>query len=121
MDNLDNNLPLQPAADHMQEQVDGLRHLVVSILILVVMMSCTLNLYLLRQWRYAKKDLEDSRPQFAQMLAGYQKSVSGFVVPITEYGRTHPDFLPVLAKYGLKPGAPTNASSPTPATTVPKK
>ena len=125
MDNLDNKTSVQPDANDLQRQYDALRHLVVSILILVVVISGTLNIYLLRQWRSTSKDLAAIRPQAAQMIAEYQK-VSGplmqdFVKKITEYGRTHPDFVPVLAKYGLKPSTPTNPPPATPATTAPKK
>ena len=127
MDNVDNKTPLQPVANDLQAQCDALRHLVVSVLILVIVISGTLNIYLLRQWRSVSKDLAGIRPQAAQMIAEYQK-VSGplmndFVKKITEYGRTHPDFTPVLAKYGLKPTTPTNAGpvSLTPPPALPKK
>ena len=110
-----------------RRSIDALRHLVVSILILVVVISGTLNIYLLRQWRSTSKDLAGIRPQATQMIAEYQK-VSGplmndFVKKITEYGRTHPDFAPVLAKYGLKPAAPTNAppAAPAPPPAAPPK
>ncbi len=129
MDNLDNKAPLQPVGNDVQAQFDALRHLVFSILILVVVISGTLNIYLLRQWRTTSKDLAGIRPQATQMIAEYQK-VSGplmndFIKKISEYGRTHPDFAPVLTKYGIKPGAATSAvpaapSSPLP-TATPKK
>jgi hypothetical protein len=129
MENFENKAPLQPVVNDVQAQFEALRHLVTSILILVVVISGTLNIYLLRQWRSTTKDLTAIRPQATQMIAEYQK-VSGplmndFVKKISEYGRTHPDFTPVLAKYGIKPVAATSAapaapSSPLPAT-APKK
>jgi hypothetical protein len=129
MDNLDNQTPVQSNANDLQAQFDGLRHLVVSILILVVVISGTLNIYLLRQWRTASKDLAAIRPQAAQMIAEYQRVsaplMTDFVKKITEYGRTHPDFAPILAKYGLKPGGATGAAPvttpPQQPTTTPKK
>jgi hypothetical protein len=125
MDNLDNKTPVQPDLSDLQAQYDALRHLIVSLMILVVVISGTLNIYLLRQWRSTSKDLTAIRPQATQMIAEFQK-VSGplmqdFVKKITNYGRTHPDFVPVLAKYGLKPSTPTNPPPATPATTAPKK
>jgi len=128
MDNLDNKTPVQPAANDVQVQFDELRHLIVSVLVLVIVISGTLNIYLLRQWRSTSKDLAAVRPQAAQMIAEYQK-VSGplmneFIKKITEYGRSHPDFTPVLAKYNIRPAGATGAapSAPTslPAAT-PKK
>jgi len=117
MDNLDNKTPLQPNANDLQAQYDALRHLVVSILILVIVISGTLNIYLLRQWRTTSKDLVGIRQQAAQMFADYQK-MSGpytdFLKKVTEYGRTHPDFVPILAKYNLKPAGATSAPAATP-------
>ena len=118
MDTLDNKTPLQPNVNDLQAQFDALRHLVVSVLILVIVISGTLNIYLLRQWRTTSKDLAGIRPQAAQMIAEYQK-VSGpmmadFVKKITDYGRTHPDFAPILAKYNLKPVGTTGAPPVTP-------
>jgi len=125
MDTLENKNSPQPNANDLQAKYDALRHLVVSMLILVVVISGTLNIYLLRQWRSTSKDLAAIRPQASQMIAEYQK-VSGplmndFIKKITEYGRTHPDFAPILAKYGLKAAATTNLPPATPATAVPKK
>jgi hypothetical protein len=126
MDNLDNRTSLQTDQSDLQAQVEGLRHLVVSLLVLMVVISGTLNIYMLRQWRSTSKDLAGIRPQAAQLVAEYQK-VSGplmtdFIKRITEYGRTHPDFAPILAKYGLKSTTPTNPpTAALPATTAPKK
>jgi hypothetical protein len=125
MDNLDNKTPVQPELGDLQAQYDALRHMLVSLMVLVVVMSGTFNIYLLRQWRSTSKDLTAIRPQATQMVAEFQK-VSGpvmqdFVRKITDYGRTHPDFAPVLAKYGLKPITPTNPPSALPTTTAPKK
>ena len=97
-------------------------------MILVVVISGTLNIYLLRQWRSTNRDLTGIRPQATQMIAEYQK-VSGpmmndFIKKISEYGRTHPDFAPVLAKYRIKPAAATSAPPAAPTSlpaTPPKK
>jgi hypothetical protein len=128
MDNLDNKTPLQPGESDLRAQYDSLRHLVTSILVLVVVISGTLNIYLLRQWRSTSNDLKVIRPQAAHMLAEYQK-ISGprmenFVKQLTEYGQTHADFAPILAKYHIKPSAPSNAPPATathPPAAAPKR
>ena len=121
MDNVENKTPIQAHTNDLQEQCDALRHIVVSLLVLVIVISGTFNIYLLRQWRTASKDLAGIRPQAAQMIAEYQKVsaplMTVFVKKITEYGRTHPDFAPVLAKYGLKPAGTT---AEVPATAAPQ-
>ena len=38
-----------------------------------------------------------------------------FVRKITDYGQTHPDFAPILAKYGIKPAVPAAAAPAVPA------
>lgn len=125
MDNLDNKSSVQPDPNDLQAQYDSLRHLVVSLLVLVVVISGTLNIYLLRQWRSTSKDLAAIRPQATLMIADFQKNsgpvMQDFVKKITEYGRTHADFAPILAKYGLKPATPTNHLPTAPAATTPKK
>jgi hypothetical protein len=121
MNGLNNQTSVQPAASDLQVQFEQLRHLVASILVLLVVISAVFDIYLLRQVKLTKRDLNEFRPQVAQMLAAYQKSWNGFVVPVAEYGRTHPDFAAVLAKYGLKAGALTNLPPATPAASPPKK
>lgn len=116
MDNFDTKTPAQPATNGLQAQVEGLRHLIVSILILVVVVSGTFTVYLLRQWRAVGKELTAYRPQAAQMIADYQKVsvpvMTEFLKKITDFGRTHPDFMPILAKYNIKPTAGTGTAPP---------
>jgi hypothetical protein len=128
MDNLDTQSPSQSSANDMQAQYDALCHLVLSMLILVLVISGTLNLYLLRQWKIASKDLAGIRPQAVLMMTDYQKTgpiMDDFIKKITDYGRGHQDFVPILAKYGIKTspstGTPTAGSGSLPSANVPKK
>lgn len=128
MENLDNKTSVQLDNSHssdVQAQLDGLRNLIVSLLILIVVVSGTFNIYLLRQWRTTSKDLVAVRPQAAQIIAEYQQKsgplMQDFVKKLTEYGRAHPDFVPVLTNNGIKLTAPTNPPPGAPAATAPKK
>jgi hypothetical protein len=128
MENLDSKISVQPDNIHsndFQTQLDGLRSLMVSVLILIVIISGTFNIYLLRQWRTTSKDLAAVRPQAAQIIAEYQQKsgplMKDFVNKLTEYGRTHPDFAPILAKYQIKTTEATGPAPGSPATTSPKK
>jgi hypothetical protein len=117
MDDLDNKTPIQTGENDLQAQYDALRHLVTSTLILVIVISGTFNIYLLRQWRSVSRELAQMRPQAAQLIADYQKSgplMDDFVNKITDYGRTHADFAPILAKYNLRPAGATGAPAATP-------
>ena len=126
MDNLDNKTPIQPDGNDLQAEFDALRHLVVSVLILLIVVSGTFSIYLLRQWRTTSKELQAIRPQVAQMVGIYQKDEAPWMQAIkdklSEYGRTHPDYMPVLAKYNIRPsattGAPPTTASPS---TAPQK
>jgi hypothetical protein len=121
-------LPQSELAE-LQAGVESLRSLFFSLLVLVVIISGTLNIFLLRQWRTASKDLDLARTQAAPLISEYQKTgpaMDNFVRQIAEYGRTHPDFAPIMAKYGIKPtiavGTPSATSTPPAAATpVPKK
>jgi hypothetical protein len=123
MDTFDNKTPLQTGGSDLQPQIEALQHLVISVLILVIVLSGTVDIYLLRQWRTVSKDLAGIRPQATQMIAEYQRTsapmMNDFVRKITEYGRTHPDFAPILAKYNLKPAAATVAPATAPITPPP--
>jgi len=128
MDNLDSKPTVQPEVNDLQAEVDSLRHLVVSILILLIVVSGTLSIYLLRQWRTTSREVAAIRPQVAQMAGIYQRDEAAWMQDIvkkfTEYGRTHPDFMPLLAKYNLKPTAATGAppvTASSPLAAPPKK
>jgi hypothetical protein len=118
MDNFDLKTPVQHDANELQAQLDQLRHLLVSVLLLVIVISGTFNIYLLRQWRSTSRDLAGFRPQAAQMIGEYQKvrgpAMGDFVKKLADYGRSHSDFAPVLAKYGIRPSIATNAPPATP-------
>jgi hypothetical protein len=123
MDNLENKSSIQTDATDLQAEFDALRHLVVSILILLIVVSGTFSLYLLRQWRTSSKDLAIMRQQAGPMIEIYQKQevpyMQEIVKKLTDYGQTHPDYRSVLGRY-IKSGAttgapPATATSPTPA------
>jgi len=124
MENMEEKGPLEQ--EHVAEpsdleaKVESLQNLVVSVLILGIVISGTLNIYLLRQWRFSNADLANIGPRATQVISEYQKGdgpkMDEFLKKITDFGRTHPDFVPVLAKYGIKPGsAPTTGAPGNPA------
>ncbi len=121
MDILENKMTAPGPSTELQAQCDSLRHLVVSILVLLIIISGTFTIYLLRQWKYTRNDLASFRPQATNAIAQYEKNraaMDDFVNKITDYGKTHPDFAPIMAKYGLgKPGA----STATPPVVAPAK
>jgi hypothetical protein len=119
MDTLENKAPAQNEVSELREQVESLRHLVGSILILLVVVSGTFNIFLLRQWKTSKTELTFQKPQVANLVAVYQKNeqpaIENFIKKMVEYGQTHADFAPILNKYQIKAAPPpSGATSPAP-------
>jgi hypothetical protein len=115
------NLTAPDSAD-WQEQYESLRHSLVSTLVLVIVLSGALNLFLLRQVKYARLDLDNFRQYANAQIATYKSNdgplLETFLRNIVEYGRTHPDFAPIMEKYNLKAG-PVAAGAPAAPTTPP--
>jgi hypothetical protein len=123
MDNLDMQESSRADLTQLEARCNALRQLVTSLLVLMIVVSGTLSLFLLRQVRYSSRDLEALRPQAMQLITEYQKTsgpaMDEFVKKITEYGQAHPDFKPIMTAYGLdkteagpKPPAPTPGPAP---------
>ncbi len=119
MDNLESNPAPQPGptpepghAD-WQAHYESLRHLITFVLLMLIVVSGTLNMLLLRQWRWAQADLLAVRQQGSALITDYKKNgepvINGFVGKLVEFSQTHPDFNPILVKYGIKSTGPTSA------------
>jgi hypothetical protein len=120
MENPVNNPLLATEPGDVVGELESLRHLVVSVLVLSLVVSGTLAVYLWLQVRHTSQELQVQRPMLKitidQYKNGGERMIDQFVVNLQEYGRTHPDFIPVLAKHGLKPGAaPSTNTAPAPA------
>jgi len=132
MDNIQNPTPTpaQPESNESSElsaQLQSLHHLVTSLIVLLLIVSGTLSIFLYRQWKFTKNELDAIRPTASQVIGNYQhgtgQAMDEFVKRMADYSRTHPDFAPIATKYRLneisatpaKPGAipalPGGASS----------
>jgi hypothetical protein len=125
MDTLDSKTPEQPASSDVQQQFESLRHLVVSLLVLTIVVSGTLNIFFLRQWRDAKREREAITPQFTKMAETYDKTehpmIQTVVNRLAEYAKTHPDYAPIAQQYKLNQAATPAASAPAAAPAAPQK
>lgn len=123
MDNLENEAHAPTELEELQNQCDALHQLVVQILILLVVVSGTLNIYLWRQAQTTGRDLKTFRPFYTNQVASWT-SEAGFIKRLQDYGQTDPHFAQVLAKYGLQVQAPAGvapaATSAPPAATQKK-
>ena len=112
----------------LQEKFEALHHLLVSVLILVLVVSGTLSIYLLRQWRLTSKDLAAYQPDAVRFIDDFKKEraprMEAFLEKLKEYGQANPNFVPILTKYGLSsnsPGSVPPANPSRPTSTPPKK
>ena len=90
------------------EQIAALQRQVFSLLVALIVVSGTLTVYLYRQASITRKDYDAIAPQAQQIVNAFNQNQSlmlGFVNALVGYGQTHPDFRPVLAKYGIVPTA----------------
>jgi hypothetical protein len=130
MDNLENqpsqpsqpaSTPAQPSLVEVQAQCASLASLLNSVLILIVVLAGAVDLFLVRQVKGTRADLNAARYYVAQ-LARNGQAIDAFAQKLAEYAKTHADYMPIAGKYGLKPTALTNTGAtsglPTPA---PKK
>ncbi len=95
--------------------IAALRSQVFTLLIALLVVSGTVTAYLYRQSSLAGKDLTALEPQAQQLINGYNQSqpaVAGFITDLVAYGEKHPEFRPLLAKYGIAPVAGVPAGAP---------
>ncbi len=82
------------------EQIAALQRQVFALLLALIVVSGTLTVYLYRQASIASKDLAANR-QVIQVLTQNQNAIASFANQLVAYAQTHPDFRPVLQKYGI--------------------
>src|SRR5258708_6279045 len=88
----------------LSDQIDALRRQTFVLLLALIIVSATLTGFLYLQQRHTGQDLDVIRPQAAQIIQAYKQNlplIQSFVNGIGVYGATHPDFQPILKKYGI--------------------
>ena len=103
----------------LMDQMVALRHQVFTLLLALVVVSGTLTVYLYRQASITGKDVVAVKPQATKIIQEFSHNRVGmenFVKQLTAYGNLHPDFQPILRKYGIVPQpAPALAAPAAPA------
>jgi type II secretory pathway component PulF len=91
-------------------EIATLKNQVFTLLVALIVVSGTLTVYLYRQAVLAGKDLAQGQ-QLSAVLNKNDAVVSAFITKLVAYGEKHPDFVPVLKKYGIAPikGIPADA------------
>ena len=112
--------------DETSPQISALQRQVFILLVALVCVSGTLTIFLYRQARLSGKDIDAIKPQAQQVIGAFNQNqvlMKNFVEQLVAYGQKHPDFQPVLRKYGLvpQPGVKPAAQTAAPAPAAPKK
>lgn len=100
--------PSAAANSDLELQVASLQRQVFLLLLSLIVVSSTVVFYLYYQSRIFSYDLNQYRPQAMQVIQMYQQNqsaIENFNSALSKYAVTHPDFQPVLRKYGWSPTA----------------
>ena len=104
-----------PVQTELMDQIVALRHQVFTLLLALVVVSGTLTVVLYRQAKLTGRDIDAIKPQATQIIQAFSRDRQGmenFVKQLTAYGVTHPDFQPILKKYGIVPQSATATAAP---------
>lgn len=104
----------------LAQQVELLQRQVFILLLALIVVSGSLATYLCYQSRLMGKSVEGIKPQATQVIQAYGQvraslnpvALSNFVSQVGAYAVAHPEFRPVLQKYGWNP--PPTAAAPVP-------
>ena len=115
----ENQSPDASELEELKEQCAALRSQMTALLLALVVVSGTLSAYLFVQAHRARNDLKEFKPQATPIIEASTRDepiIRYFAARLADYGRTHPDFVPILKKYGIPVTNTTAAPKPAPAT-----
>jgi hypothetical protein len=107
--------PERSEFSELRTRCEQLQQLVSSLLLILIVVSGTLSIFLLRQWRFVNAELAAMKPAAAQLMMEHTNTYAftqDFVKKVAEYGRTHADFAPITAKYRLNESVASPGSVP---------
>src|SRR3954463_482285 len=119
MDNTPENEQDAPgieAPDAPSSNYESLAQFIISILILVIVISGTLNILLARLWKNSSTDVDAVKTQYNAFKAYYERNEEPHIDRITKglqvYGATNPDYVPILTNFGFGPAVAKGAVQP---------
>ena len=84
----------------LTDQITALRRQMITLLLALIVVSGTLTVYLWYQSRITGKEIDAIRPQAMQIVQMFNQR-SLVAEKLVAYGQAHPDFQPILKKYGI--------------------
>ena len=115
MNEIQSKTPDSPETSEIQNRCASLDRRLSFLLLAVFVISGTLTVFIGIQSRRLGKDLAASLPQATEIMnkaKGEMPVINAFMSKLTEYGRTHPEFSPIIAKYRLGTNAPAAGAPP---------
>jgi hypothetical protein len=96
---MDSLQPTEPA-----NQIAALQRQVFTLLLALIVVSGTLTVYLWYQSRVTGNEIDANKPQAMQVVNAFNQTrpiVEKLIPQLVAYGQMHPDFQPILIKYGI--------------------
>jgi hypothetical protein len=88
--------------DQNSSEIAALKNQVFTLFMALIVISGTLTVYLYRESSLAGKDLVQAE-RLDALVTQNENVLGNFISKLSAYGEKHPDFLPVLKKYGIVP------------------
>ena len=107
-----------PELADLREQCGALRRQLTMLLMAPVVLSFTFLGFLYVQNRRAARELESIRPEATKVTDASAKEdpvIKTFMTKLTDYGKTHPDFAPLIARYRMQDTSSVPATAVSPA------
>jgi hypothetical protein len=114
------NDPEMDSPTDLAGQVAALQRQVFTLLLALIVVSGTLVAYLGYESHHLGKDIKAINTQYIQPYNQRVPAIGTFLNQLVAYGQAHPDFRPILKKYGIVPPPATNSPAKS-APAAPKK
>lgn len=111
------NDTLSSTSTDLSQQVAALQRQVFLLLMALIVVTATVVFYLYYESRIESKDLEANRPRAMQIIKAYNENalvIQAFNKKLINYGLAHPNFQPILRKYGWVPAGSAAPTAPAP-------
>jgi hypothetical protein len=101
MNESETNLDIAPdtTVETLQAELNSLRTLLLSVLVVVILLSGSVNIFLLRQYILVHTQMKESQKIAEEFDTKLTPVSRDFWLRLVEYSKTHPDFNPIIAKY----------------------
>ena len=103
MNGAENSPSPDKQSSSLQKELDSLRTMFITTLVVLIVFSGAVNLYLLSQVRTVNKELQREQKIVENFKTTELPNITTFISSLQTFSKTHPDIYPILAKYNLLP------------------